>query len=233
MSDVERWKAQAAYAALDHIGSGTTVGLGSGSTAAHLFAELGRRLANGRLRDVRGVPTSHATERSARAAGIPIVELPPEGVDVAIDGMDEVTPRLDAIKGLGGALTREKIVAASARSFVLIGDVGKRVPALGSRTPVPVEVLAFGWRRTAELLRALDTTPQLRLRDGVPFVTDNGEWVLDCHVPAGFDAATFAAAADALPGVLAHGLFLGMAERAYLAGPDGVLALTPADPAAP
>ncbi len=222
MTDVERWKARAAHVALDHVRSGTTVGLGTGSTALHMVRELGRRLATHELQDVRGVATSVATERLARESKVPLIDLPADGVDVAIDGMDEVTTNLDAIKGLGGALTREKIVAAAAKRFLLIGDRSKRVAFLGDRAPVPVEVIAFGWRRTAERLRALGADPVLRTEHGEPVVTDNGQLVVDCRMRGGFDAAAFAAAVDALPGVVAHGLFLGMAERAYLAGPDGI-----------
>ncbi len=222
MTDVERWKARAAHAALEHVRSGMTVGLGTGSTAVHMVRELGRRLATHELESVRGVATSVATERLAREAEVPLVDLPADGVDVAIDGMDEVTAGLDAIKGLGGALTREKVVAASARRFVLIGDRSKRVAFLGDRAPVPVEVLAFGWRRTAELLRELGADPVLRTERGEPMVTDNGQVVVDCRMRGGFDAVAFAASVDRLPGVVAHGLFLGMAERAFLAGPDGV-----------
>ena len=222
MIDVERWKARAAHAALDHVRSGMTVGLGTGSTALHMVRELGRRLATHELQGVRGVATSVATERLAREAKVPLVDLPADGVDVAIDGMDEVTTNLAAIKGLGGALTREKIVAAAARRFLLIGDRTKRVVFLGDRAPVPVEVIAFGWRRTAERLRELGADPVLRTEHGEPVVTDNGQLVVDCHVRGGFDAAAFAAAVDVLPGVVAHGLFLGMAERAFLAGSEGV-----------
>ncbi|MDF1524003.1 MAG: ribose-5-phosphate isomerase RpiA [Trueperaceae bacterium] len=222
MDEADRWKTAAARAALEHVRSGMLVGLGTGSTASHVVRDLGRRLAAGELRDVRGVATSVATERLAREAKIPLVELPASGVDLTIDGMDEVTPTLDAIKGLGGALTREKVVAASSARLVLIGDVRKRVPWLGETAPVPVEVLAFGWRRTVERLRELGAEPALRLRGGEPFVTDTGQWVVDCHVHPHFDAAAFAAAVDAVPGVIAHGLFLGMAERALLGGPDGI-----------
>jgi ribose 5-phosphate isomerase A len=225
MSVLDDYKRQAALAALVHVRSGMRVGLGSGSTASHMVRELGRRLAAGELRGVRGVPTSGRTENLAREVGVPLVELGADGVDVAIDGMDEVDPRLDAIKGLGGALVREKIVAAAARVFVLIGDAGKPVARLGERAPVPVEVLAFGWRRTEARLRDLGADPQLRVRNGTTFATDNGNLVLDCSLPAAFDAAAvrrFAAAVDGVPGVLGHGLFLGLASRVYLAGPEGV-----------
>ena len=222
MTDVERWKARAAHAALDHVRSGMTVGLGTGSTAVHMVRELGRRLATHEVLDVRGVATSVVTERLAREAKVPLIDLPADGVDVAIDGMDEVTTALDAVKGLGGALTREKIVAAAAKRFLLIGDRSKRVAVLGDRAPVPVEVIAFGWRRTAERLRELGADPVLRTERGEPVVTDNGQLVVDCRMRGGFDARAFAGAVDALPGVVAHGLFLGMAERAFLAGPDGI-----------
>ena len=229
MSDLERWKARAAHAALDLVRSGMTVGLGTGSTAVHMVRELGRRLATHELHDVLGVATSVATERLAREAKVPLIDLPAEGIDVAIDGMDEVTQALDAIKGLGGALTREKIVAAASKRFVLIGDRTKRVSFLGDRVPVPVEVIAFGWRRTAERLRELGAEPTLRTERGEPAVTDNGQLILDCRMRGGFDARAFARAVDGVPGVVKHGLFLAMAERAYLAGPDGVEELVAAE----
>jgi ribose 5-phosphate isomerase A len=230
MTETERFKQAAAEAALARVRSGMRVGLGSGSTSERMVRELGRRLAAGELRDVRGVPTSQAIERLAQLVGIPLVELDADGVDVAIDGMDEVDPRLDAIKGLGGALTREKIVAASAREFVLIGDLGKRVDRLGERTPVPVEVIAFGWRTTLVHLRDLGVEPRLRVQGDAPWGTDNGHLVLDCRLPDGIDEAgihAFAAAADQVPGVIGHGLFLGLTSRAFLAGPDGGEELLP------
>lgn len=235
MSDIEAWKRAAAVAAVDEVASGMLVGLGTGSTAVHAVREIGRRLAEGELRDVRGVPTSQSTALLAHQIGIPLLELPAGGVDVAIDGMDEVDGRLDCIKGLGGALTREKIVATSARAFVLVGDVGKRVAVLAARTPVPVEVLPFGEQRTAERLRGLGCEPRLRLAGGQPQVTDNGHHILDCHLAAGSTAEAvrrFAADVDRLPGVVAHGLFLGVAVAAYLAGPEGVVRWT-GDRAAP
>lgn len=232
MSDVERFKQRAAMSALSQVRSGMLVGLGTGSTAVHMIRELGRRLQAGELHDVRGVPTSHASEALARREHVPIADLPAGGVDVAIDGMDELSPTLDAIKGLGGALSREKVVAASAKRFILIGDQSKRVTFLGTRAPVPVEVLAFGWRRTEKLLQDLGARTELRREHGQLAVTDNGQLIIDCHMPGGFDAPAFATAVDGLPGVVAHGLFLGMAERAYLAGPDGVEELRAATPPA-
>jgi ribose 5-phosphate isomerase A len=222
MTDPDELKRAAAAAAVALVRSDSVLGLGSGSTAAFVIEEVGRRLRHGQLERVLGVPTSLATERAARDAGIPLVELPADGVALAIDGMDEVAPGLDAIKGLGGAMVREKVVAASAQRFVLVGDDTKRVRRLGERAPVPVEVLPFGWRRTEALLTELGARPTLRRSGSEPYVSDNGNLVMDCRLEPGFDAPAFAAAVDALPGVVGHGLFLGIATLAFVAGPGGV-----------
>jgi len=227
MEQLEMRKREAALRALDLVTSATTVGLGSGSTARYFVEGLGRRLRDGALRDVTGVPTSVGTEALARRHGIPLTELGEQGVDIDVDGMDEVTPALDAIKGLGGAMAREKIVAAAARRFVLIGDDRKRVTRLGERSPIPVEVLPFGVRRTGQRLRELGALPVLRLLGEHPYRTDNGNLVLDCHFEAPFDPAGLADALRALPGVVEHGLFLGMAARAFVATATGVLDLVP------
>jgi ribose 5-phosphate isomerase A len=223
MDDSETLKRRAGEAAASLVRSGTVVGLGTGSTARYVIAAIGRAVADGTLTDVVGVPTSAASERMALEAGIPLVELGPDGVDIAIDGADEIDPALEAIKGLGGAMTREKIVAAAARRFVLVADASKRVDRLGERAPVPVEVLRFGWRRTAAALASLGCTPKVRGGEGSPALTDNGHPVPDCEVAAGFDAVAFAAAADALPGVVGHGLFLGIARTAFIAGDGDVV----------
>ena len=218
----EALKIAAGRAALDEIASGMVLGLGTGSTANAFLRALSDRLSDGTLTHVRGVATSLATERLARDLGIETIELPATGVDVAVDGMDQVDPALDAIKGLGGALLREKIVAASATRFVLIGDVGKRVDALGGRVPLPVEVVRFGHLRTAARLRDLGVVPALRGGIDAPFVTDNGHYVYDCALPDGIDPAALDGALHAVPGVVEHGLFLGMAHGVYVAGPHGV-----------
>jgi len=215
-------KAAAADAALRDVTSGMVLGLGSGSTAHAFLLGLGEAIAAGRLTDVRGVPTSRATERTARRIGIPLIDLPAGGVDLAVDGMDELDGSLNAIKGLGGALVREKIVAASAHAFVLIGDDGKRSDRLGTRSPLPVEVLAFGVARTEERLRSLGLEPRVRGGETEPFLSDNGNPILDCALPVDADVAALAADLDGLPGVLGHGLFLGMAQRVYLAS-DGAV----------
>lgn len=225
MDAVETLKRRAGREAAALVESGMVVGLGTGSTARYVIEAIGRAIADGSLTGVKGVPTSLASERMARDAGIPLTELGPAGVDIAIDGADEIDPALDAIKGLGGAMTREKMVAAAATRFVLVADGSKRVGRLGERSPVPVETLHFGWRRTAAALAALGCTPRLRGGEGAPTVTDNGHLVLDCEVRAGFDAPALAAAVDATPGVVGHGLFLGIARTAFVAGDGDVVRL--------
>lgn len=215
-------KRAAAEAALAEVRPGMLLGLGSGSTFGAFLEMLGERMRSGDLTGVRGVPTSRATERAARRLGIPLVDLPADGVELAVDGMDEVTPDLDAIKGLGGALLREKVVAAASRRFVLVGDDAKRVDRLGTRAPLPIEVLGFGVARTAERLRALGLTPRLRGGELEPFLSDNGHPILDCDLAPDVDVRALQGSLAAVPGVLGDGLFLGMADVAYLAGEGGV-----------
>lgn len=226
MADRDRLKREAALRAATLIESGMVVGLGTGSTARYAIEALGARLREGRLTNVVGVATSRATEVQAEALGIPLGPLEPQGVDLAIDGMDELDPNLDAIKGLGGALTREKLVALQARAFVLIGDASKRVSRLGEKAPVPVEVIPFAQRVVATELATFGCTPTLRRDEhGEPLVTDNGNVILDCRFEAPFDAHELARAFKAISGVVEHGLFLGMAELAFVASDEGVLEL--------
>ncbi|MBX3140875.1 MAG: ribose-5-phosphate isomerase RpiA [Trueperaceae bacterium] len=222
ITGAEAMKRAAALRALALVDSGMLLGLGTGSTARWLVEELGRALARGELTDVRGVATSRQTETQAAGLGIPLVDLPPEGVDLAIDGMDELTVGLDAVKGLGGALTREKIVATAAKRFVLIGDATKLVAHLGEKAPLPVEVVRFGRLRTERLLTEFGGEVRQRLAGTEPFVTDNGNLVYDIHFQAPFDARSLAARLADTPGVVEHGLFLGMAERAFVATATGV-----------
>lgn len=225
MSEADILKRQAALRAAALVEDGMMLGLGTGSTAQHFVAELGRRLAVGELVGVGGVPTSSATARQAGELGIPLVELGSAGVDLAVDGMDEYDDDLNAIKGLGGALLREKVVAAAAATFVLIGDSSKHVVRLGDKAPLPVEVATFGWHRTARALEDLGATPTLRLSRGEPFVSDNGNLILDCRFPGGLQPAQLQRDLCGVPGVLEHGLFLGMAHRAFVATSTGILDL--------
>jgi ribose 5-phosphate isomerase A len=218
---IDDLKRQAALAAFAHVRSGMRLGLGTGSTARHFVAELGRRLAEGELANIVGVPTSEATRRQAEGLGVPLAPWDgDEPLDLAVDGADEVDPRVDLVKGLGGALLREKAVELRARDFVVIADVSKRVTRLGERAPVPTEVADAD---LADVLRRYaDRGARHRVRDGAPVLSDNGNHLVDLAVGPMADPAALAEALEADPRVLAHGLFLGMASVAYLAGPDGV-----------
>lgn len=226
-------KERAALRAIEHVRSGTLIGLGTGSTAKYAIEAIGQRLADGRLQNIQAVATSEASAALARAAQIPLVDLGVNGVDIAIDGMDEVDPNLGAIKGLGGALTREKMVAVRAKTFILIGDDSKQVARLGSKAPLPVEVLRFGLSATEADLAALGCRTALRNdRDGNPFISDNGHYVVDCHFGGGIDdPRALAEQLDRTTGVVEHGLFLGIAARAYVATEGDVLELTRNDSA--
>lgn len=151
---LESYKKEAAHAAIAYVQDGMVVGLGTGSTARYAVLEPARRLREGELKGVVGVPTSRATEELAKREGIPLVDLPPEGVDLAIDGADEIAPGLALIKGMGGALLREKIVERVAKEFIVIADHTKKVPVLG-RGPVPVEIVPFGYRATLKAIADL------------------------------------------------------------------------------
>lgn len=190
------------------------VGLGTGSTAKFAVDALGRRMREG-LRFV-GIPTSEATATQARGLGIPLTTLGDHPViDITIDGADEVEPKTrNLIKGRGGALLREKIVAAASKQLVIIADESKLVDKLGSKMPVPVEVIQFGWQSTARHLTALGTNPILR--DG--FTTDSGNVILDCNFGPIADPETLTRRIDSIVGVVEHGLFLGMATQVLLAG---------------
>ncbi len=202
------------------------LGLGSGSTAAFFVQFLGEALQEGRLAGVRGVPTSEATARLARAHHIPLLSLDDvEFLDLTIDGADEVDPELNLIKGLGKALLREKLVEVHARAFWVIVDEGKLVQRLGEHVPLPVEIVPFAHRAT---VRWLDSLPGCRAElwlqeDGDPWVTDNGHYLSRCWFENGIiDARSLAQELDAWPGVMAHGLFLDMASGVIVAAADGV-----------
>ena len=223
MADLETLKKRAALAALNHVESGMLVGLGTGSTARYAIEGLGAALAEGRVRGVRAVVTSEASGALATRCGIPVLEFTGQSLDLAIDGMDELDPHLNAVKGLGGALTREKIVETCAATLILVGDETKRVAYLGERAPVPVEVVVFAWQATAKHLGALGCRPSRREAEGQAFVTDNGNYILDCYTERRHDVYALAAALSGVPGVVEHGLFLGMAALAYIATADEVL----------
>ncbi len=223
--DTEALKRAAAERAAEWIRDGMTLGLGTGSTVRHLLDVIAERRAAGEWRGVVGVPTSVDTERRATALGIPLATLAerPE-IDLTIDGADEVDPALRLIKGLGGALLREKIVAAASKSLVIVADATKVVAKLGTKAPLPVEVDPFGEAIQPAFLRALGAQPALRLRgDGAPLVTDGGNHVLDCRFAGGIDDPEALETRLALrPGIVETGLFLGLATAAVIAGENGV-----------
>ena len=224
ITNSERDKIRAARRAVKHVKSGMVLGLGTGSTARYVIEELGRMIQEGNLQDIRAVPTSVETKNLAQKEGIALVDLGPSGVDLAVDGMDEVTMDLNAIKGLGGALTREKLVATSAQTFILVGDSSKRVPRLGSKVPVPVEILQFGWQRTLFLLEQIGTVPTLRTVKNTPVITDNGNWVVDCRFSDLLEPKLLAKKIEMQPGVVEHGFFIDIADRAYI-GENGQVSM--------
>jgi ribose 5-phosphate isomerase A len=218
--DVEGLKRAAAHAGVDgFVRSGMVVGLGSGTTAAFAVRRIGELLGSGGLREVRGIPTSEATARIAREAGIPLAGLDEARPDLTIDGADEINPGLDLIKGRGGALLREKIVAASGGGLVVIADGSKMVGVLGEG-PLPVEVDRFGYEATLDALASLGCEPGLRLLPGTephPFVTDGGNYTADCPFPSIPDPAALEAGIRRIPGALECGLFVGLTRAAVVA----------------
>lgn len=224
MADLERFKRQAAEQALQYIQSGMTLGLGTGSTATHMLRVLAEALRDGRLRDIVGVPTSDAITALAGQLGVPTATLDERPrLDLALDGADEIDPSLNLIKGLGGALLREKIVEASADRFIVLADESKLVALLGTRAPLPIEVVAFGLPLATRRLAQLGGAPVLRrAADGSAFRTDEGHVILDCRFPGIADSAALNAAINAIPSVVEHGLFVGMASMALVGGAAGV-----------
>lgn len=217
-------KARAARAAVEEVKSGQILGLGTGSTSRFAVMEIGERYRAGILRDIVGVPTSEATRALAAGYGIPLDPVERHAsIDLAIDGADEVDPGLDLIKGLGGALRREKEVEVKARRFIVIVDDAKLVARLGTKAPVPIEVAPERWQALIEPLRALGGVPVLREDQSGPKKTDHANYIVDCRFPEGIaDPAALARALDDIPLVLAHGLFLGMADRVIVADAGGL-----------
>ena len=234
MSDVEELKRRAAERAVDFVEPGMVVGLGHGTTARFALLRLAELLASGRLSGVVGVPCSPQVYEEARRLVIPLTTLDrhPQ-VDVTIDGADEVDPDLNLIKGGGGALLWEKIVAQATRREMIVVDQSKLSSALGTRSPLPVEAIEFGWQTQADFLRSLGARVELRQADsGEPFRTQEGNLLLDCRFGPIPDPAALAVALDRRAGIVEHGLFLGMATDVIVASPDGLGHLTPERPSA-
>ena len=216
-------KRAAAGKALDLVQDGMLLGLGTGSTARFFTEGVGALVAQGMK--LRAVPTSRATAELAASLGVPIVTELIGPVDLAVDGADEVDPALDLIKGRGGALFREKLVATAAKRFVVVVDESKMVKQLGVGV-LPVEVLPFLWRSTAERLTALGFSLVVRGGEETPYVTDNGNIILDVTVADGIkDARRLGEEIKRVTGVVEHGLFIGVTDTVIVAGPEGPKAI--------
>lgn len=228
MTDLLEYRSLAARRALEWVESGMTLGLGTGKTTHAFIDFLGEALAAGRLSKIRGVPTSKATAELAKRWKIPLVSLSEvPNLDLAVDGADEVDPHLNLIKGLGRALLREKIIAVHARRFVVIADESKCVQRLGMNGPLPVEILPFEAHAHVSWLNAKIGRAELWLeQDGLPARTDNGNYLARLWFPHGirYPRALARRLADR-PGIVEHGLFLGMTDAVVIAGSDGVRVL--------
>ncbi|AVF25473.1 ribose-5-phosphate isomerase A [Paenibacillus larvae subsp. larvae] len=222
MEEQNNQKKRAAEEAVHLVEDGMTLGLGTGSTVFYFLQALARR----RGLNIRGVSTSGQTTRLASELGIPLVKLGDTGgLDLTIDGADEVDERMQGIKGGGGALLYEKIVASYSRYNVWIVDSGKRVKQLG-KFPLPVEVVPFALRPVQELFRHKEWKPRLRLKGDTPFLTDSQNVILDLHLQSIPDPAALAGQLNAIPGVVEHGLFLGMTQRVIVGEENGVRTYT-------
>lgn len=224
IGQTKQYKQQAARAAVDFVHSGMVLGLGSGSTAAFALESIAEKVKSGELIDVMGIPCSAETQVHAERLNIPLGDLNdyPQ-INLTIDGADEVDPALNLIKGGGGALLREKIVAQASLRNIIIVDHSKLSPALGTHFALPLEVAPFGWRTQLEFVTGLGAQVALRYRqDDDPYLTDQDNYILDANFGPIADLHALARALEGRPGILEHGLFLGLATDLIVAGPDGV-----------
>jgi ribose 5-phosphate isomerase A len=220
----EQEKEAAARASLRFIKSGQVVGLGTGSTAACFIRLLGEQVKKGL--QIRGIPTSVRSRELAESLGIPLTTLDEyQEIDVTVDGADEVDPQLRLIKGGGGALLREKVVASATKHLVIVADATKQVPRLG-KFPLPVEVIRFAQALVAKKIAELGADVRLRLQaNGTPYVTDENNHIFDCHFGEIADADKLARQLSDMPGIVEHGLFIGMASTVLLAKGDEIVEL--------
>lgn len=220
-------KQLAAEKAVEYVQDGMKVGLGTGSTAYYAINKIGERVKDG-LR-ITAVATSQASEDQARALGIPLVAFGDiDRLDLTIDGADELDGKLQLIKGGGGALLREKIVAMGSGRMIVIADESKAVDTLG-KFPLPVEIVPFAWEWTVAALAKLGCKPELRRSGGELYRTDNGNYIADCHFEAIESAPELAASLQRIPGVVEHGLFIGIASLAIIGKKDGSIEIVEAE----
>jgi len=223
-SDVEHFKKMAGEKAVERVKDGMVLGLGTGSSAKYATIKIGQLWQAGALIGIVGIPTSSDTETLAQEFDIPLSTLDEHPViDLTIDGADEIDPNLNLIKGLGGALVREKITELATKYLIIVADHRKRVDKLGTRGPLSVEVTQFAWRHHSRWLVGLGCEPALRGGEDNPYVTDNHNFILDCTFPGGInDPAGLDRILNNQPGIVGHGLFLGMANEVIVAGEEGI-----------
>lgn len=226
-NDRDELKKIAGEKAVEYVESGMVVGLGYGSTAIHALRLVGELIRQGELEGIRAVPTADLIADEARKAEILLTSLEDNPrIDVTIDGADEVDPELNLIKGGGGALLREKVVAQATLLNIIVVDEQKLSPVLGTNFDLPVEIIPFGWRPLEEYLRSLGAEPKLRTKtDGTPFVTDSGNYIHDCHFGTIDDPYALSAELKSRAGIVEHGLFLDLADEVIIAAGDGIRSL--------
>ncbi|MDZ7759207.1 MAG: ribose-5-phosphate isomerase RpiA [Desulfovermiculus sp.] len=229
MSQKESAKQQAAWRAVEEVHSGMILGLGHGSTAVHALRRISQLMHSGELQNIQGVPCSLQVEQEARSLGISLTTLDKHPVlDLTIDGADQADSKLRLIKGGGGALLREKIVAQASRREIIVVDEGKLTEQLGNNQPVPVEVLPFGLGSQMDFLVQLGAEIKLRSKSsGDPFVTDQKNYILDCLFTPGFEPEEMAATLSKRAGIIAHGLFINLATEMIIAGSQGIQVVLP------
>ncbi len=220
----DRLKKEAGISSVDLVRPGMVLGLGTGSTTRYALMEIAARLRDGRLKDLVGIPSSRETEKTARELGIPVISFDDkQEIDLTIDGADEVDPQLNLIKGGGGALLREKVLAQSSRRNVMIVDESKLSPVLGAHFPVPVEVIPFAWKPVANFLRSLGAEPVLRMKeDGAPYTTDQNNYIIDSKFGPIRDLDDLALKLGQKAGIAEFGLFIGTASEVIVATSHGI-----------
>lgn len=220
----DRLKKEAGISSVDLVRPGMVLGLGTGSTTRFALIEIAARLKDGRLKDIVGIPSSRETEKTALELGIPVISFDEkQEIDLTIDGADEVDPQLNLIKGGGGALLREKVLAQSSRRNVMIVDESKLSPALGTHFPVPIEVIPFAWKPVANFLRSLGAEPVLRMNeDGTPYTTDQNNYIIDSRFGPIRDLNDLALKLGQRAGIAEFGLFIGTASEVIVATSHGI-----------
>ena len=214
-------KQNAARTAVDQIEDGMLVGLGTGSTAAFAISYLGEKVRSGLT--ISAIPTSEASKKQAQSEGIPLIDFETSpSIDLCIDGADEIDSELNMIKGGGGALLREKIVASSAKRYLIIIDSSKQVETLGT-FPLPVEVIPFGWQVVSRKLKDMDASPELRKSGPQTFVTDEGNYILDCRLNSILEVEQLETELNRIPGVVENGLFVAMCDQMIMGKGDQVI----------